>query len=118
MYLGLLFYYTRNFVNTQKRLSEQGEKAVYNSMLNKIQDDYYNHDKLLTLFQTYVASILNYGYGIWGYHKAPDIDRVHMYFLKRILKVKKSTFFLLCTDNCILKNCYDEMFSSFNKKKK
>lgn len=143
MYLGLLFYYTGNFVNTQKRLSEQGKKAVY-SMFNKIQDDYYNHETLLTLFETYVASILNYGCEIWGFHKAPDIERVHLYFLKRILKVKKSTvnnmvycelgripmciereyrmvkywIKLLCTDNCLLKNCYDEMFSSCNTKPK
>lgn len=26
-----------------------------------------------------------------GYHTAPDIEKIHLYFLKRILKVRKST---------------------------
>jgi hypothetical protein len=28
---------------------------------------------------------------VWGYHTAPDIEKVHLYFLKRILKVRKNT---------------------------
>ena len=89
-YLGLLLYYNGNFVNTQKKLSEQGRKAVF-SLFNKIQDDYYNQETLLSLFDTYVASILNYCCEVWSVHKAPEIEKVHLYFLKRILKVKKST---------------------------
>jgi hypothetical protein len=29
MYLGILFYYTGNFVHSQKMLSNQGSKAVF-----------------------------------------------------------------------------------------
>ena len=48
-----------NFL-TQKRISEQGRKAVY-SLFNKIQDGCYNIETLLSLFDTYVTSIWNYG---------------------------------------------------------
>lgn len=28
---------------------------------------------------------------MWGFHTALDIGKIHLYFLKRILKVRKST---------------------------
>jgi hypothetical protein len=34
---------------------------------------------------------LNYRCEVWGYHTAPDIEKINLYFLKRILKVRKST---------------------------
>ena len=58
-------------------------------LFDKIQDDCYNHETLLSLFDTYVKCILNYGCEVWGYHTAPDIEKIHLYFHKRILKVKK-----------------------------
>ena len=93
---------------------------------------------MLSLFDTYVTSIVNYGCEIWGYHKGSDIETLHLYYLKRILKVRKSTvnhmiYFelgrlplyvnryvrmmrywlkLLETDNCILKSIYDDMYES------
>jgi hypothetical protein len=63
-------------------------------LFDKIQDDCYNHETLLSLFDTYVKCILNYGCEVWGYHTAPDIEKIHLYFLKRILKVRKSAEFL------------------------
>jgi hypothetical protein len=50
---------------TQERLSDQGRKAVF-GLFNKIQDDCYNHETLLSLFDTYVKCILNYGCEVWG----------------------------------------------------
>ena len=52
-----------------KALSEQGRKATF-SLLSKINNDFYNVETLLSLFDTYVASIVNYGSEIWGSHKA------------------------------------------------
>lgn len=45
----------------------------------------------LDLFDTYVGSILNYGCEIWGNHKGPDIERLHLNFMKRLLGVKRAT---------------------------
>ena len=94
------------------------------------------------MFDTYVSCILNYGCEIWGTHKGDDLEKVHLNFLKRILKVRKSTtnymvYFelgrfplyidrycrmlkywlkILESDNCILKNCYDVLYESSLKK--
>lgn len=43
------------------------------------------------LFDTLVASILNFGSEIWGMHDATDIELIHTKFLRRILGVKKCT---------------------------
>jgi hypothetical protein len=129
MYLGILLNYNGVFTNTQKMLSNQGEKAVFS---------YFNTETLLSLFDTYVKSIVNYGCEVWGFHKGVDIEALHLSFLKRVLKVRKSTsnymvyfelgrfplyinrycrmlkywFRILKTENCILKNCYEDMFES------
>ena len=95
-------------------------------------------ETLLSLFDTYVSSILNYGCEVWWYHKVDDVEKVHISNLKRILKVWKSAvnymvycelgrfpmyierycrilrywFKLFSTDNCILKCLYEDMFES------
>jgi hypothetical protein len=57
-------------------------KAVF-SLFNKIQDNYFNTETLLSLFDTYVKSIVNYGCEVWGFHKGVDIETLHLSFLKR-----------------------------------
>jgi hypothetical protein len=47
-------------------LSNQGKKAVF-SLFSKLQDDYFNTETLLSLFDTYVKSIVNYGCEVWGF---------------------------------------------------
>jgi hypothetical protein len=91
MYLGILLNYNGVFTNTQKMLSNQGKKAVF-ILFSKIQDDYFNTETLLSLFDTSVKSIVNYGCEVWGgFHKCVDIETLHLSFLKRVLKVRKST---------------------------
>ena len=38
-----------------------------------------------------VLPILCYGCEVWGFHPVPDIERVHLKFLKQILAVKPQT---------------------------
>ncbi len=89
-YLGMLFSYNGKFNITQKQLSEQGRKAMF-LLMREIHQHNFNIDTLLHLFNTYVGSILNYASEVWGFHKAPDIEKVHLSYLKRILCVKRST---------------------------
>ena len=101
-----------------------------------------NFTTLLSLFDTYVGSIANYGCEVWGAHSAPDIEKVHMDFCKSILGVKSATtnaviycelgrlplecvrklrilkywLKLLATKNCILKSCYEHMCDEMSSK--
>ena len=79
MYHGILLIYNGVFTNTKKMLSNHGEKAVF-SLFSKIQDDYFNTDTLLSLFDTYVQHIVNYGCEVWGFHKGVDIETLHLSF--------------------------------------
>lgn len=101
-----------------------------------------SHKTKLSMFDTYVGCILNYACEIWGYHTAPDIEKVHLLFLKNVLGVKKTVnssmvYFelgryplclrrkmcmikywlnLLRTNNCILLSCYDELIQLHRRK--
>ena len=50
-----------------------------------------NAEDKLKLFDSMILPILCYGCEIWGFHKAPDIERIHIKFLKQILSVKQNT---------------------------
>ena len=97
---------------------------------------------MLSLFDTYISSVLCYGCEIWGFHKAPDIEKVRVNYCKRILNVKTSTtnimvyyeldryplivtrkrrickFWLKLSNanNCILKGCYEFLYDMCLKK--
>ena len=45
----------------------------------------------IKLFDSLVQPIVLYGCEIWGFHKAGDIERVHVKFLKQILGVRRQT---------------------------
>jgi hypothetical protein len=133
-YLEMLLYYTGKFRKTQMHAAEQGRKALF-ALSNKLKNHSFNVETQCSVFDTYVASILCYGSEIWGFHKAPDVEKVHSRFCKNVLKVKKSTCndLLYCelgrlplavirklkiikywmklrqTDNCILKECLKQM---------
>lgn len=89
-YLGLVLTYNGKFYTTQKMLATQAQKAMF-CLMKTVKENHFNIQTKLELFDTYVGSILNYGCEIWGNHKDPDIERVHLNFLKRILGVKRST---------------------------
>ena len=136
-YLGLMLYYNGNFNGTQKQLSSQGLKAMY-SLLSNTKKYHLNVFTNLSLFDTYVNSVLSYACEIWGHHPAPDIEKIHVKYCKRLLSVKNSTnsalvymetgrlplstyrrirmfkywFKLLSTDNCILKSMYNVLLTA------
>jgi hypothetical protein len=76
----------------QKHVGEQGRKAMF-ALFRNIKPYYFNICTMLSLFDTYISSVLYYGCEVWGFHKSPEIERVHIEYCKRacILNVKTCT---------------------------
>ena len=89
-YLGVTLSSNGSYLQAQKILSQQAMKALYslNSLFDNISLDI--SDKI-KLFDSMISSILNYGCEIWGFHKAPDVERIHLKFLKNIINVRQQT---------------------------
>ena len=84
-YLGVVFTSGGSNSETQKILSGQALKAVFT--LNKY---LYNFTSLspshkLDLFDKLVTPILNFASEVWGFHKAPDVDIVHLQYCKKVM---------------------------------
>ena len=90
-YLGMTLSSNGNFYQAQKALAEQATKALFslNNLFDKID---LSISEKIKLFDSMILPILNYASEIWGFHPAPDIERVHLKFLKQILKVKSQLY--------------------------
>ena len=88
MYLGMLINYNGKFNDTQTQLSLQGSKVMF-SLKSKTNEMYLSAETMLSLFDTYVGSVPNYGCEIWGFHNSKDVEKVQLQYLKTFLGVKK-----------------------------
>ena len=89
-YLGVTLSSNGKFFQTQKSLAEQANKALYS--LNKLFDKVHlNITEKIKLFDSMILPILNYGCEVWGFHPAPNVEALHLKFLKQILMVKPQT---------------------------
>jgi hypothetical protein len=134
-YLGIVFNYNNKFTVAEKQISDQGRKAAF-ALYSNIRSLCLNPETLLSVFDTYIGSVVCYASAVWGFHKGDNIERLHLDFCKRLLGVKKSTCNamvyaelgryplkyvrmyniikywckLLVTDNCILRGCYEYLY--------
>ena len=90
-FLGVVFSTGGSFTEAQTTLSGQAQKAIFK--LNKYLHNFVNIPvkHYLELFDKLVLPILCYGCEVWGFCKADKIEKVHLQFCKRLLKVKTST---------------------------
>ena len=98
----------------------------------------FDNETLLSLFNCYIGGIVNYASEIWGIHKKNNVEKLHLEFCKQFLGVKRCTSNmavyaelgrvpLTCTrlyslikywskvvvsDNCIIRQCYDETYNN------
>ena len=49
-----------------------------------------NTETRCQLFDIYVESVISYGSEIWGFHKSPDLERLHLLFCKHVLGVRRN----------------------------
>ena len=88
-YLGMLFNYNGKFNETQKHVAQQGRKAYF-AINSKLKSQYFNVQTQCSVFDTYVDSILRYSSEIWGFHKAPDVKKIHIDFCKKYSELKRA----------------------------
>ena len=90
IYLGVTLTANGKFNQTKKALATQASKALFslNSLFEKVS---LNVTENFKLFDTMVLPVLTYGSEVWGFHGAPDIERVNLKFMKRILRVRLQT---------------------------
>ena len=91
--LGILFQRFFFFLkNSQATLADQTSKALF-QLHRKTLHKFKNVPVSLTLdlFDKFISPILNYVSEVWGFHSAPEIERIHLTFCKNILGVKKTT---------------------------
>ena len=89
-YLGIVFYSGGSFMQNSKTLARKALRALHQlwQLLKEVQAPV---NISLNLFDSLVASVLNYGSEIWGFMQADYIERVHRKFCKYLLNVKTST---------------------------
>ena len=104
VYLGNLFHYNGKFQQTQKRLSQQANKALA-SLFNSFKMLYISTQQKCEMFDSLVGSILSYGSEIWGFHHARDIERVYNKFCRFVLKVGKNDLYVLLSVNLDICQC-------------
>ncbi|KAK3096812.1 hypothetical protein FSP39_003531 [Pinctada imbricata] len=89
-YLGILFNYNGNFLKARNHLVRQAEKALY-SLYTKLRNISIPIDLQLKLFDSLIAPIPLYSSEIWGFENKTVIEKIHLKFLKYILKLRLST---------------------------
>ena len=89
-YLGVLFSCGGSFMQNAKFLSDKALKAMH-ALFQIVKEVETPVNIMLQLFDSLVASVLNYGCESWGFLKAECIERIHRKFLKYILNVKIQT---------------------------
>ena len=83
-YLGVTLSYNGLFYLAQKALANQSLKSLFalNSIFDTVALE--TSDKI-KLFDSLVATILNYSSEVWGFHDANYVENIHLDILKRIV---------------------------------
>ena len=89
-YLGTTFSRSGSFLNARKAIAQQAQKALH-LLYSRISSLQLPIDLQLRLFDCTVLPIMTYACEVWGHENLQILERIHLSFLKRSLKLKKST---------------------------
>jgi hypothetical protein len=95
VYLGMLLHYNGKFLQTEKRLSQRGARAL-SSLMNSLKSVYISTEQQCMLFDSMVGSVLSYASEIWGFHRVHDIEVIHNRFCRFVLKIGKNVPTAMC----------------------
>ena len=85
-YLGTVFSFNGKFSVNDDFLVEEALKAMF-ALLNHCRNVPLKPKSLCQLFGSFVSSILNYSCEVFGLKRNNKIERIHLNFCKRILKI-------------------------------
>jgi hypothetical protein len=89
-YLGITLLKNGGWYRSHKCLRDRVMFA-FHTLFNILYDISLPVKEQLRLFDTLVASVINYGAEVWGHYVANDVEQVHLKFCRYIIGVKKST---------------------------
>ena len=89
-YLGVLFTRNGRFVQHIKNVSTLASKAMH-LLRKRIVNLHLPVDCQIKLFDQTIVPILLYGSEVYGFEKLQPIEKIHLDFLRSILKMKSST---------------------------
>ena len=89
-YLGVVFTTVGSFAEAQNTLAGQTQKAIFklNKYLQKFKFISPNHK--LDLFDKLISPTFDYACERWGFIQANSIEREHLQFCKKLLRVEKT----------------------------
>ena len=89
-YLGVVLSSGGSYVKATNTLAGKALKAI-NSLMAITKEKEVPIDIMLSLFDSFVGPILNYGCEVWGFARTDHLERVHSKFCKWLLNVKPSS---------------------------
>ena len=90
-YLGIYFSTRLSFSYACQDLMSRAKKAVLGILHSMFKFQNNSVDVFIKLFDTQVQPIVQYGAEIWGIDKGREIEKVHMFAIKRFLHVHGRT---------------------------
>eukprot|EP00745_Piridium_sociabile_P017375 TRINITY_DN26146_c0_g1_i13.p1 TRINITY_DN26146_c0_g1~~TRINITY_DN26146_c0_g1_i13.p1 ORF type:complete len:408 (-),score=12.07 TRINITY_DN26146_c0_g1_i13:7-1098(-) len=90
-YLGIYFSTKLSFTFTCQDLVNRGKRAVMSifSVLYRFENE--SVDLFFKLFDAQIQPIVQYGAEIWGFEKGHEIEKLHLFAMKRFLHVNRRT---------------------------
>jgi len=98
-YLGVLLQYNLSF---NKHLDDKlatSKLAINSTWSSYLYNPKINISNKVKIFDTAAKTIMQYGSAVWGYKRYAQVEKLHRYFLKRILFLPQNTpNYMLCLE--------------------